>query len=267
LVEKLLEYNINFIFRLFKWAYKISFLKRITFFSSGKIEIHDDLKLSIKGGSDGYIFIKNGLLDKNGKLLFEFREVGKFYASGAEKLKSCYGFPERTLDVLMIDDTKIEHLDVNYVGNSIHFHGVKLKTLKVKETDEKLSLLGDISELETLAYVPTNSYPYLCEPFKKFSESGGISSNAEAFRKMEKNAILIEFFFISTKNDYSKLRISSKADPNHYFSRLYNCLLDENMVFSPSKVDSRDIDLINWPENFFNSNMKKSTNNVIKFNL
>jgi len=246
--------------------------KVFRFMYAGKLIIHKDKSLSFIG-EDSHVFIHNNMIDEKGELIYKFRSAKRFYANNT-LLKTCKNFPE-DVEVLMIENTLIEEVCLDYVGTSIHFRDTKLKKLRIKkvkfngEYNEDgyygLSTVGDISHLDTFAYIPTLSYPYLAENFNHFINAG--EKTREYIEKSPKTSIFIEYYFLTTIKDVTLLKIDHVSNPNHYFSALYNMILKDKKIYGLYDHYKNYINNISWPENFFNDNMKESHQKISKFNL
>jgi hypothetical protein len=251
-------------------------IKKIFRFSYGDSDIvfHEDGSISFIG-KDSHVFINEDMIDENGELFIKIKEVDRFYADNAP-LKTCKNFPDR-VDVVMINNTQIEEVDLDYVGNGIFFKGLKLKKLRIKRTklvedydkEFSLTLHGDLSHLDTLAYLPIGSSYSLCSPFVEINDEIKERPNESylILKKSPRSKLFIEHYMLSTKKQITGIKYNHEADPNHFFSILHWMMVNDKKIYGAFEHYKDFKWMISWPENFFNENTKKSTKGIVKFNL
>ena len=251
------------------WAYTrcVRNLLRLYIFSLN-IKIHSDFSVSIleNGVGDDYIFIKHcsKKIIKDGKLIIKFREVGKFYCLGVKELTSDHNFPDKC-DVLCISGTGITKLNLNHINSTIMVGDIKLKKLSVKSIGEKFYYHGDMSQLNTLAYIPTHAYGIIWnEPFNHYCTEDYKNLTIEDTPRTQ---LLLEMIFLITKKKITNLEVKKYADPNHYYSRLFFMMNAERNVLGTWEPWKDHLKTIEWPKDFLNKNTKKSADNLVKFNL
>lgn len=271
-ILKIFIYISNLI-NVFKFKLYVREVEKVLEFNySGNLKIHKDRSITLEG-EDTYIIISKNMIDSNGELIYKFRKVTRFYATNIP-LKTCKNFPDE-MEILMIDDTLITDVDLNYVGNSIHFINTKLKTLRIKECNKEnteindnghLSLSGDISNLDTFAYIPSNSYIYNCEPFLLYNSMEKLS-RYEIYKNGPRTKLFIEYYFKTTINKVTKMIHSPKSNPDEYFSKLYDLMRSDNKIYGIFEYYKEYKDIISWPENFFSDNYNESISKVSKYML
>lgn len=269
-IRDIVDYFSELVEKLDKKRYYLYVRRKFGFYFGGKIVIDDDKRISIYSDDDhgSHVFIRKDMLDENGELIFDFKEVDRFYADGLP-FTSSKGFPDKTKVIMINDSPTLEHVELKY-AESIHFNGTNLKSLRVNETSDEgtLSLVGDVSNFDSFAYLPINSFIYSCEPFKELTEScKDPVKQYQAFKDAPRDPIYIEYFFLSTKKEINGLKESRFADPNHYFSTLYNMMISDKKIFGTYEPYKFYKDFIRWPEDFFTEDMNKAVKSIVKFNL